>query len=267
MGLLAKYLPDSDLSRVVDGFIGPWSDGFDVPTWASVGRFVRERPVTGLLLDVSALDRREGPEQLCCLRRQYPSVGVVLVCPPPLDARTLFEIGRACGELPLIVPGVDDLSELGTILSADAMDRTTAHVVSRMSGFLPERELEILRATVEWTHRHLSSESLAHALGYSRPYLSQCLRAYGLPSLGRLQVWARLFHAGRWLRDPGRSAQGVARQLEYADGAGFRRTLRTFLAATPSTVVAEGGLPFVLNGFLRDCDLTPVVRREHYQVA
>jgi AraC-like DNA-binding protein len=268
MGLLAKFLPDIDFSRAVEAYLQPWYDGFDVPTWKALERLVRDRPVTEVLLDAAVLDRYTGPELLCRLRSNYPSVGVVLACSPPVDARALFEIGRRCGELPVVVPGVDDMAGgLGGVLAASSSRRTAGHVVGRLSGVLPDRELQIFRATMEWTHRGLSSDDLALILGYSRPHLSRCLQGQGLPSLGRLQVWARLLHSGRWLSDPGRSAQSVARQLEYADGAGFRRALRTFLGATPSEVVAQGGLPFVLNGFLADCDLRPVGRRGHYRVA
>lgn len=264
MGLVAKFLPDSDLSKSVDEFMQPWHDGFDVPSWASLERSVRDRPVTEVLVDVSALDRETGPQQVCRLRSLYPSVGVVLVCPPPIDARALFEIGRTCGELPVVVPGVDDLAgRLNMILASASGSRVAGRVVSRLTGLLPAREMGVVRASLEWTHRCWSSEVLAQAFGYSRPFLSHCLREQGLPPLGRLQVWARMFHAGAWLADPGRSAESVAAQLEYSDGSGFRRTLRTQLGATPSGVIAAGGLDFVLSRFMMDCTLPPVATVAH----
>jgi len=71
--------------------------------------------------------------------------------------------------------------------------------------------------------------------------------------MGRLQLWARLFHAATWLSDPGRSAESVAVQLEYADGAGFRRALRKCTGCTPTQIVEGGGLSRVLEAFFQEC--------------
>ena len=92
-------------------------------------------------------------------------------------------------------------------------------------------------------------------MGLSRPHLSVCLKEFGLPSAGHLMGWVRLLHAGRWLSDPGRSAESVSRQLDYSSGAAFRRALRAYVGATPSRVAEGGGLGFVLERFLRRCGL------------
>jgi AraC-like DNA-binding protein len=70
-----------------------------------------------------------------------------------------------------------------------------------------------------------------------------------------LLVWAKLLHAGRWLADPGRSAESVSRQLEYSSGAAFRRAQRTYVGATPTQAREGGGLRFVLRRFLDACGL------------
>ena len=108
---------------------------------------------------------------------------------------------------------------------------------------------------LDGVHTRPSADDFARRLGLSRPHLSVCLRAAGLPSAGHLLVWARLLHAGRWLADPGRSAESVSRQLDYSSGAAFRRALTAYLGATPTQVARAGGLPFVLERFLRRCGL------------
>jgi AraC-like DNA-binding protein len=70
-----------------------------------------------------------------------------------------------------------------------------------------------------------------------------------------LLIWAKLLDAGRWLTDPGLSAENVSRQLEYSSGAAFRRALRTYLRVTPTQVKEEGGLRLVLRRFLDACGL------------
>jgi AraC-like DNA-binding protein len=96
---------------------------------------------------------------------------------------------------------------------------------------------------------------LASTAGLSRPHLSVCLKAAGLPSVGHLLVWARLLHAARWLTDPGRSAESVSRQLDYSSGAAFRRALRSYTGATPTEVIEAGGLPYLLDRFLTRCGI------------
>jgi AraC-like DNA-binding protein len=68
-------------------------------------------------------------------------------------------------------------------------------------------------------------------------------------------TWAKLLHAGRWLTDPGRSAQSISRQLEYSSGAAFRRALRSYGGLTPTQVRERGGLAPVLERFLDACGL------------
>ena len=64
-----------------------------------------------------------------------------------------------------------------------------------------------------------------------------------------------MLHAGRWLEEPGRSAESVSRQLGYADGSAFRRALRNYVGATPTEVAEGGGLGMVLERFVDACDL------------
>jgi AraC-like DNA-binding protein len=73
--------------------------------------------------------------------------------------------------------------------------------------------------------------------------------------VGHFLLWVRLFHAGHWLTEPGRTGESISRQLEYSSGAAFRRALRHYTGATPTQVRERGGLPFVLGCFLRRYEL------------
>jgi AraC-like DNA-binding protein len=109
--------------------------------------------------------------------------------------------------------------------------------------------------SLEGVQRRWTTGRLAEVLALSRPHLSVCLKHAGLPSAGHLLVWSRLLHAGRWLTDPGRTAESVSRQLEYSSGAAFRRALRSYVGASPTEVKAYGGLTFILDRFLVRCNL------------
>ncbi|MGD2123958.1 MAG: AraC family transcriptional regulator, partial [Gemmatimonadota bacterium] len=99
-------------------------------------------------------------------------------------------------------------------------------------------------------HRRWSAEQMAEEVGLTRPYLSECFKRVGFPSLGHFLLWTRLFHAAHWLQEPGRTGESVGRQLEYSSGAAFRRALKLYTNATPTQIRENGGLGFVLQIFL-----------------
>lgn len=248
MSLIAFASPDRRLQeRLRSGLDRTWHDLVSCPGWPAVLRTVKERPVGVLAIDMACL-RVEGCSAIVGLRRDFPSLPVVILSRPG-SARGLFELGRGrVGHLGLAEADMPPVV-LARIVGR-AADRSGAGLTVRaLSGLLPSSDLHVLRGALEVVHRCWSADRLARSFGLSRPVLSERLKTVGLPSIGHLMVWARLLHAGHWLPDPGRSGESVARQLEYADGSAFRRALRNYVGATPSGVVAEGGLSFVLEAF------------------
>lgn len=224
--------------------------------WERLLHSIRERPATCAILDEAYLPPLGRPSgALAELRRRFPSVAVVWLARPVSDPRDLLRLGQAGVDRLLLVP-VDDVErDVGASVGRALGRGTEALVTRQVSPYLPARSLAALRLALDDVHRRLPADDFAGRLGLSRPHLSVCLRAAGLPSAGHLLVWARLLHAGRWLADPGRSAESVSRQLDYSSGAAFRRALRAYLGATPTRVAREGGLAFVLERFLRLCGL------------
>jgi AraC-like DNA-binding protein len=139
---------------------------------------------------------------------------------------------------------------------------TEALVARAVSPHVPDREARMVRLALEGVQRGWGTEELSRTLGLTRPHASVRLKSCGLPSTGHLLTWAKLLHAGRWLGDPGRSAQSVSRQLEYSSGAAFRRALRAYGEMTPSEVKASGGLSAVLRRFLDACGLPYTLHRD-----
>jgi AraC-like DNA-binding protein len=224
--------------------------------WDRLLHSIRERPVTCAVLDEAYLPPLGRPAgALAELRERFPSVAVVWLARPVSDPRDLLRLGQAGVDRLLLVP-VDDVERDVRGSVGRALGRGTEALVTReLSPYLPARSLAAVRLALDDVHRRPSADDFARRLGLSRPHLSVCLRAAGLPSAGHLLVWARLLHAGRWLADPGRSAESVSRQLDYSSGAAFRRALRAYLGATPTQVALGGGLAYVLERFVMSCGL------------
>jgi AraC-like DNA-binding protein len=224
--------------------------------WDRLVHSVRERPVTCAVLDEAYLPPLGRPAgALAELRARFPSVSVVWLARPVADPRDLLYLGRAGVDRLLLVP-VDDVErDLGGSVGRALGRGTEALVTREVSAYLPARSVAAVRMALDDVHRRRSADDFARRLGLTRSHLSVCLRAAGLPSAGHLLVWARLLLAGRWLSDPGRSAESISRQLDYSSGAAFRRALKAYLGATPTQVTQGGGLTFVLERFVRRCGL------------
>jgi AraC-like DNA-binding protein len=225
-------------------------------SWERLSWLVRERPATAVVLDSGALPAHLTEDAAVSeLRRRYPSVATLFVVGPGADPVSLFRLGRA-GLGSLVLLPVDRLAgEIARAMRTALLSGTGSLVLRAVTTYVPARESLALRMALEGVQRGWSTEDLAARLGITRPHLSVRLKDAGLPSAGHLLIWTKLLHAGRWLTDPGRSAESVSRQLEYSSGAAFRRVLRTYLGATPTQVKEEGGLRLVLRRFLDACGL------------
>jgi AraC-like DNA-binding protein len=228
-----------------------------VRSWDGLLRLVRERPATAVVVDSGALPPQLAEDQAMGeLRRRFPSLATVFVARPRVDPVSLFRLGRA-GIQGLVLLPFDTLTREGLTAAVwGALGSSTDAIVTRaVSPHLPPRELRTVRLALEGVQRGWGTEELSHALGLTRAHASVRLRSCGLPSTGHVLTWGKLLHAGRWLTDPGRSAQSVSRQLEYSSGAAFRRALRSYVKSTPTAVKEQGGLSVVLERFLDACGL------------
>ena len=151
---------------------------------------------------------------------------------------------------------------------ARASEGTATSLVTRfLSPYLPRRELQMAFLAMDSVHRRLSAEEMADEVGLTRPFTRELLKRCGLPSLGHFLLWTRLFHAGHWLEEPGRTGESVGRQLEYSSGAAFRRALKHYTGATPMGVREGGGLSLVFRSFVLRAGLPALGARSRVSVA
>ncbi|MBT8397853.1 MAG: helix-turn-helix transcriptional regulator [Gemmatimonadetes bacterium] len=220
-------------------------------SWGGLNRVIRERPVTGAVIDLVAMPGFLSIEgALAGLRSQYPHLGLVLILEMRGDPFTLFRLGKA-GIRGLEVLPIQEMGHgLTRAVARAGEDGATSLVMRGLSPLLPRREGKIAFLAMDSVHRRWSAEEVADEVGLTRPYLSECFKRVGLPSLGHFLLWVRLFHASHWLEEPGRTGESVGRQLEYSSGAAFRRALKLYTGATPTAIREGGGLGFVFNRFL-----------------
>lgn len=229
-------------------------------SWNRLSHLVRERPVTGIVIDSAALPSLdEADDTLRSLRTDFPSVGTLLVARADLRPNAIVRLGRA-GLTGLALVEFDCLDrDLPREIARTSRRSTTSLVLRRLGARLPAAEHSVVRMALEGVLHGWNAEDLAAGAGWTRAHLSSRMRHTGLPSAGHMLVWAKLMHAGRWLSDPGRTAESISRQLEYSSGAAFRRALHNYVGGTPTWVRDNEGLNCVLSRFLDVCGLDDTV--------
>jgi len=257
MPLLAVLAGDRALELQLTELLEPQHSLALSHSWGGLGRVVRERPATAAVIDLDALPPYPSAERfLGGLRGRFPHLGLVILLREKQNPFTLFRLGRA-GIRNLVLLPLDDLQMgLGRTVARAGEGGATSLVLRSLSPFLPPRELGVARLAMNSVHLRLSADDFAEVVGLSRPHISQGFKKVGLPSLGHFLLWIRLFHAGHWLEEPGRTGESVGRQLEYSSGAAFRRALRLYSGATPTRIREDGGLEFVFRAFLRCSSLS-----------
>lgn len=217
-------------------------------------RLVRERPVTTVVVDSEAFSESWAPEAILReMAHRFPSVGAVFVARPGLSPVTLLQLGRAGIPGLELVPAHDLVHGLPRSLARAARTGTRARVLRALGGQLDGWSRDLIGTALDAAIVGWGADQLAAHFGWSRAHLGVRLGARALPSPGKLLLWARMLHAARWIPEEGRTAESVSRQLDYANGATFRRALRSTVGCTPTDLVERGGFAPVLRAFLDVC--------------
>jgi len=256
MTLLAVLAGDRRLELSLREILEPQHSLALAHSWGGLNRVIRERPATGAIVNLEAIPHYPSAERvLAGFRTYFPYLGLILLLKAGQDPVTLFRLGRA-GIRNLVLLPVKELEyQLPGTLARAGEEGATSFVTRSLSEFLPPRELQAAYLAMDSVHRKWSTEELAGEVGFTRPYLSERFKKVGLPSLGHFLLWTKLFHAGHWLVEPGRTGESVSRQLEYSSGAAFRRALKLYTGATPTETREQGGIRMVFRQFLRRNDL------------
>ncbi|HYJ80378.1 MAG TPA: helix-turn-helix domain-containing protein [Longimicrobiaceae bacterium] len=187
------------------------------------------------------------------LGERFPRTAVVayadFAARPASDAFTLALLGvRAV----LALDGGDHPAALRQCLTDHLNAAPLDAVAARLAEAAPPRLRHSLQAVVRSAGAPATVAGFAALARCSPRTLRRALRAAGLPAPEQLLAWRRLLHAARLLED-GRSADSVARTLDFSSGSALRKSLRLATGLRPREVVASGGLAFLAERFLAAC--------------
>jgi transcriptional regulator GlxA family with amidase domain len=180
---------------------------------------------------------------------------VAYVTVSPSRARDLFDAGRAGIDGLVIVDQDDSPLQLRSVIE-QAEARGVAGLIRHRLGSLQPLVRDAVLVAVTRAHMRLTSHRLADILATSRRTLVAKLAQDRFPPPQKLISWGRLVVASQMLEDRNRSADSVARILDFPSGSAFRNTCQRYLGASPQEIRAKGGAAFVVDAFLKSVGRT-----------
>lgn len=218
-------------------------------SWESLEATCQDDSVSLAILDLFA----EGKAHFDVIRRlklraeRLTLVAYVTVTPE--RARDLFDAGRA-GLDGLLIAGQDDTPTAFRAVLERAEARGAAQLLRPRLAHLPGTVRDAIMVSVTRAHLRLTSQRLCEVLGVSKRSLLKALEDGGCPAPAKLITWGRLIVAAQMLEDGQRTADGVARMLDFPSGSAFRNTTQRYLGATPQEIRDKGGAAWVASRFL-----------------
>ncbi|HEX5580028.1 MAG TPA: helix-turn-helix domain-containing protein [Gemmatimonadaceae bacterium] len=249
MGLIAALLPTPIQLARLRSAVGRRYSVVACTDWNDLARTCAREAVGMAVVDLYA-DGREGFRDLRQLRRQHPSISVVLyVALPPCRPHDLFEAGRFGVDGLALVDQDDSAPALLSVIEQAEARGITQTVRAALAGVRPTaRDAALL--TVTRAHQRLTPQQLASILGIRRRALAARLEAAGFPPPQQLITWGRLIVAAQLLEDTDRSADSVAAALDFPSGSAFRNSCRRYVGRSPLEIRRDGGARCVIGALV-----------------
>jgi len=164
-------------------------------------------------------------------------------------AGDVLELSRA-GVHGVATRDMDDLPEaLARLLDRTLEHGTLTQAVSLLERRMPPAIRDLLPGFLFRAHGSFTPSEVARFCHCHPKTLGAHLRHAGLPSLGKLIVWARLIRACHLLRGTGRSVESVALVLGFASANSFRNQLLRYVGIRPTDLRKTGDFRLVLGRF------------------
>jgi len=249
MGVIAALLPNATFLERLRTAIRDRHEVLVCDDWPSLRQACERQPIRLAFIDIFA---GEGNfERIRQIKRRLPRLTLIAYVEFSSErAYDLFDAGRQ-GMDGLILAGQTDTPRALLTLVERAESRSLATLVRQSLEGVDHTARDAMLIAVTRAHEGLTSESLARFLSLHRRTVSEHLTRAGFPSMQRLLTWGRLVVAAHMLEDPQRSAQRIARALDFPSGSAFRNTCQRYLHATPQEIRARGGASYVIRTMLK----------------
>lgn len=250
MSLIATLLPQPAHVQRLQAALRDRHELRECAGWMELFRTCDREPIRVAVVDLFA-EGEVNHEVLRQLKQRLPRLTVVAYVTMAVDrGHALFDAGRA-GVDGLVLAGEDDAPRPLLALIERAESSSLAGLVRRSLDGVDPLVTDAVLLSVARAHERLSAAALARLLAVPRRVVSQRLAAAGFPPPQKLLTWGRLILAAHLLEDEHRSADRVARGLEFPSGSAFRNTCQRYLRASPLQVRERGGASYVIRILLR----------------
>jgi AraC-like DNA-binding protein len=250
MSLIATLLPQPTHVQRLQAALRDRHELLECGGWADLFRTCEREPVRVAVVDLFATGEVSF-ESLRQLKQRLPRLTLVAyVAMSPDRGHELFDAGRA-GVDGLVLAGEDDAPRPLLALIERAESSSLAGLVRRSLDGVDPLVTDAVLLSVARAHERLSPAALARLLAMPRRVVTQRLAAAGFPAPQKLLTWGRLILAAHMLEDEHRSADRVARGLDFPSGSAFRNTCQRYLRASPLQLRERGGAAYVIRILLR----------------
>jgi AraC-like DNA-binding protein len=250
MALIAALLP-KEADRSALGAATPEHHLAWARNWRDLDQLVKREPVAAAVADLHAERGKDGVLRIYRFACRYPHTPILAW--GDLDARDLYRLGKA-GACEVVVAQEGSNTGLVAELLGDATsDRLAAEIDRRLSDRVGQSARRLVQSAAERVPAGVQVPELAAANGMSVSTLERRCERWGLPTPGQLLLWLRIAYGLKWLLEPGRSVESVARQLGYSSGAAFRRAIKVTVGGKPTPLRNEQGLAAALDAFIAAC--------------
>ncbi|HEX5972813.1 MAG TPA: AraC family transcriptional regulator [Gemmatimonadaceae bacterium] len=269
MSLIATLLPTPAHVQRLQAALRDRHELRECDDWSDLYRTCDREPVRVAVVDLFAAGDLafEGVRQL---KQRLPRLTLVAYVTMSADrTHALFDAARA-GVDGLVLAGEDDAPRPLLALIERAESSSLAGVVRRSLEGVDPLVVDAVLLSVARAHERLSPAALARLLAMPRRVVTQRLAAAGFPAPQKLLTWGRLILAAHMLEDEHRSADRVARALDFPSGSAFRNTCQRYLRASPSQLRERGGAAHVIRVMMRRANgrvavATQLARGEHHR--
>jgi AraC-like DNA-binding protein len=250
MGVIATLLPLDRCLQRVHGAVRGQHTVTPCRGWDELFTACANEPVHLAVVDLFA-DGAASFERVRQLRTRFPRLTLIAyVTATPQRARDLFDAGRA-GLDGLLLVDLDDSPQAVRTVVEQAEARGVAALLRHRLADMDGVARDAILIVITRAHMRLTSHRLSETLSITKATLLEKLRKERLPAPQKLIGWGRLIVASQMLDDPKRSADGIARTLDFPSGSAFRNMCQRYVGTTPLEIRERGGARFVTAQFLR----------------